>query len=219
MGRIGNSFKREIGKNAGKAVSNFIFGDSHSTPYRRVGSSIRERRTAIAEKNAEAKIERERKADLNNLNAAVLRNADIVLQTNIPTDEKELVDLLSLWSAQLGTTKWRYSSKEGRIHNQFSNALYDKYSQALIFLKTTSPTNPMVNYFQKSQDRAKKRRILSMAFSIWGVYAALALTTLFIVFLNAIDAIRNKTFETSMLIMFFAFVFVIAGHVIYKENH
>jgi hypothetical protein len=96
MGRIGNSFKREIGKNAGKAVSNLIFGDSHSTPYRRVDSNNRERRTAIAERNAEAKIERERKADLNNLNAAVLRNADIVLQTNIPTDEKELVDLLSM---------------------------------------------------------------------------------------------------------------------------
>jgi hypothetical protein len=77
----------------------------------------------------------------------------------------------------------------------------------------------MAGYYQNSQDKAKRRRILSMIFSIWGLYAALALTTLFIVFLNAIDAIRNKTFETSMLIMFFAFVFVIAGHVIYKENH
>lgn len=219
MGRIGNSFKREIGKNAGKAVSNLIFGDSHSTPYRRVDSNNRERRTAIAERNAAAKIERERKADLNNLNAAVLRNADIVLQTNIPTDEKELVDLLSMWSAQLGTTKWRYSSKEGRIHNQYSNALYDKYCQTLIMFKSKYPTNPMAGYYQNSQDKAKRRRILSMIFSIWGLYAALALTTLFIVFLNAIDAIRNKTFETSMLIMFFAFVFVIAGHVIYKENH
>ena len=26
MGRIVNSFQREIGKNAGKAVSNFLFG-------------------------------------------------------------------------------------------------------------------------------------------------------------------------------------------------
>ena len=36
MGIIDNSFKRELGKNAGKMVSNMLFGDSHSTPYRRV---------------------------------------------------------------------------------------------------------------------------------------------------------------------------------------
>src|SRR5690554_6929414 len=36
MSIVGNSFKRELGKNAGKMVSNMIFGDKHSTPYRRV---------------------------------------------------------------------------------------------------------------------------------------------------------------------------------------
>ena len=35
---IGNSFKRELGKNTAKVVSNFVFGDNWSTPYRRVGS-------------------------------------------------------------------------------------------------------------------------------------------------------------------------------------
>ena len=39
MGIIENSFKRELGKNAGKMVSNMIFGDKHSTPYRRVHSA------------------------------------------------------------------------------------------------------------------------------------------------------------------------------------
>lgn len=39
MGAASNAFSREIGKNAGKAVSNFLFGDSHSTPYRRVHSA------------------------------------------------------------------------------------------------------------------------------------------------------------------------------------
>ena len=38
MGLIGRSLKsgfgREIGKNTGKVVSNVIFGDKHSTPYR-----------------------------------------------------------------------------------------------------------------------------------------------------------------------------------------
>lgn len=39
MGIIENSFKRELGKNTGKMVSNMIFGDKHSTPYRRVHSA------------------------------------------------------------------------------------------------------------------------------------------------------------------------------------
>jgi len=39
MGETSNAFSREIGKNAGKALSNFLFGDSHSTPYRRVHSA------------------------------------------------------------------------------------------------------------------------------------------------------------------------------------
>ena len=34
MGKATDSFKREIGKNTGKWVSNKIFGDGHSTPHR-----------------------------------------------------------------------------------------------------------------------------------------------------------------------------------------
>lgn len=39
MGKASDAFSREVGKNAGKAFSNFLFGDSHSTPYRRVHSA------------------------------------------------------------------------------------------------------------------------------------------------------------------------------------
>lgn len=37
MGRFWNSLEREVGKNTGKAISNLVFGDAHSTPYRRTG--------------------------------------------------------------------------------------------------------------------------------------------------------------------------------------
>lgn len=36
MGKFENAFKREMGKNTGKVLSNFLFGDKHSTPYRKV---------------------------------------------------------------------------------------------------------------------------------------------------------------------------------------
>ena len=166
MGRIGDSFKREIGKNTGKAVSNFLFGDSHSTPYRRVDQ---ERRTAIAEKKADAEIERRYNAELNSLNAAVLRNVDIVLQTQLPHDEKGLIDLLSMWAAQLETTKWRYGSKEGRIHNQYSNALLGKYYQALLMFGSIAPANALLGYFQSQYNKAKRKKRLSKIFKIYGV--------------------------------------------------
>jgi hypothetical protein len=39
MGIGTNAFKREIGKNLGKSLSNTLLGDSHATPYRRVYSA------------------------------------------------------------------------------------------------------------------------------------------------------------------------------------
>lgn len=160
MGRVSNSFKREIGKNAGKAVSNFIFGDSHSTPYRRVDA---ERRTEIADKKADAEISRNHQADLNVLDTAVLRNVDIVLQTKIPKDEEALTNLLSLWSAQLETISWSFKHEdyEGRIHNKYSNALLSKYKQAVLMMKTIAPNSPMTEFYDNSLEKAKRRKRLS----------------------------------------------------------
>ena len=92
MGKTTDSFKREIGKNAGKAVSNWLFGDAHSTPYRRVDSAKgarRETQRSIAEAKieaqrsiAEAKIEayndRIHRNQMYALDAAVLKNIDSV---------------------------------------------------------------------------------------------------------------------------------------------
>ena len=55
MGIIEDSFKKELGKNTGKFVSNLVFGDKHSTPYRRVRSSeAQEARAEAARIRAEA---------------------------------------------------------------------------------------------------------------------------------------------------------------------
>lgn len=199
MGKTFDSFKREIGKNTGKAVSNFFFGDSHSTPYRRVDA---ERRTALAEQIAEGKRDQEERVYLNLLNSAVLENVDIVLQTKIPSDENGLNEVLSMWSAQLQTTKWRYSSKEGRIHNQFSDALYAKYSQALLMLQHIAPSSPMIEYYLKNQRSAKRKRTLSMIFSIWGLYAASAIIALITFLLYKFDVIDEDTCGWTIITLF-----------------
>lgn len=204
MGVIFNSFKREVGKNTGKAVSNFFFGDSHATPYRRVDA---ERRTALAEEKAEEQRKQEEKAYLNILNSAVLENVDVVLQTRIPNDENGLNEVLSMWSAQLHTTKWRYSSKEGRIHNQFSDALYEKYSQALLMLQHIAPSSPMIGYYLKKQKSAKKRRTLAMIFSIWGFLVTVLLVALIAFLLYNADFVDEDFFACTMLIVMIVFLY------------
>ena len=50
MGIFGNSFKRELGKNTAKRVSNAIFGDKWSTPYKRVSSPKEPSASSIAQR-------------------------------------------------------------------------------------------------------------------------------------------------------------------------
>ena len=102
MGSFGNSLKRELGKNTGKFISNVVFGDMHSTPYRRVDARRQaardarlaevEARRRVAEVKKEAKLEEarmrlkeaheraelERKNQLYAVDGAVLRNIDIL---------------------------------------------------------------------------------------------------------------------------------------------
>lgn len=173
MGKIGDSFKREVGKNTGKFVSNLVFGDKHSTPYRRVdgggSSSVRAEaaqaraeaariQAAALEEKTRAEIEKQEKDDLNILDGAVLKNVDIVLQTPIPQDEAGLVNLMSIWSAQLSGSKWDYMSAEGKIRNQFPDALMEKYKQCTLVLKSLAPTHAMIQYYDNVLTEASNRR-------------------------------------------------------------
>lgn len=162
MGRLGDSFTREVGKNTGKFVSNLIFGDKHSTPYRRVDNGRSEAakiRAAAIESKAMADIQKQKNDDLNILDGAVLENVDIVLQTPIPQEETELVKLMSMWAAQLSGSNWDFDSEEGKIRNQFPDALMEKYKQCTILIKAISPNNAMMQYFDNVLADAKKRRL------------------------------------------------------------
>lgn len=173
MGKLGNAFQREIGRNTGKFVSNLLFGDKHSTPYRRVdgggSSSVRAEaaqaraeaariQAAALEEKTSAEIEKQKKDDLNLLDGAVLKNVDIVLQTPIPQDEAGLVNLMSIWSAQLSGCKWDYMSEEGKIRNQFPDALMEKYKQCTLVLKSIAPTHAMIQYYDNVLTEASNRR-------------------------------------------------------------
>lgn len=154
MGKTFDSFKREIGKNTGKAVSNFFFGDSHATPYRRVDA---ERRARVQE----AALRQQEKQNLNLLDGAVLGNVDIVLQTPIPQDEQALLQLMSIWGAQLASSKWNFEDDEGKIRAQYPDAILEKFKQCMIVLKIIAPTSPMAEYYEKILKKANRRRFIA----------------------------------------------------------
>src|SRR5690606_1566536 len=136
---FGKSFERELGKNTGKWVSNVIFGDGHSTPYRRVGSTQhREPRRTQAELRHELEIQRiameerirrnqiaaenkRQKKEQNLLiDSAVLQNIDMISSIKVTNNSEQLVDLLSDLSIQVKTNKWHGNNEEGKIRNKYN---------------------------------------------------------------------------------------------------
>jgi len=176
MGIIGNSIKREFGKNTGKVVSNILFGDMHSTPYRRVDSA-RVRAT-------EAKIERQYKEQLFAIDNAVLENIDAVASYRISNEKEELLQQISELSVQLKANNWRetLNSEEAEVRNKFCNALFEKYKQCLRTLEAIAPDEPQLEYYKKIRKKTSFRKYIR-TYPTWigtGVFMTIALLALWI---------------------------------------
>lgn len=181
MGTLGNAFKRELGKNTGKFVSNVIFGDGHSTPYRRVDKAretnananlqmaearktnanarlqMAEARMEIAEAQAQEARERskrERKNQIYAVDSAVLENIDLLNSQAIPTDKQELLQFLSVLAVQLKATPWLDESRE-------ANALLEKFRLSIYELETAAPDDPHLQTYKNLLSQSNKKRFLA----------------------------------------------------------
>ena len=148
---------------------NVIFGDRHSTPYRRVGSTqYREprRRTQaelkyeIESQRIEAENKRLEKEQKLLIDSAVLQNIDTLSSIKVSNNSEQIVDLLLELSIQVKTNKWHESDEEGKIRNNYNEALLEKYNQALIRLKSIDPNNSQIEYFEKNIKSFKRKRFL-----------------------------------------------------------
>lgn len=170
MSSFGKSFERELGKNTGKWVSNVIFGDGHSTPYRRAENRHRQKlkQQRIQENNfhkqklTQIKLEngiREREQNLL-IDSAVLQNVDIISSYKISNNIEQIVDLLLELSIQVKTNKWYINDEEGKIRNKYNEALLEKFNQTLLRLKTIDSNNSQIEYFEKNLKNFKNKRFL-----------------------------------------------------------
>lgn len=172
MGAFENSFKRELGKNTGKFISNVVFGDKHSTPYRQVGSArqtAREERLRLAEARAETearvreqkacdRAQIERKNQLYAIDSAVFRNIDVLNSQSIPTEKPELLRMLSELSVQLKANKWESCGDEAAIRNKYTDALLEKYILCVNELKILDKNEPRLKHFNNLEKKEKRNR-------------------------------------------------------------
>lgn len=165
MGIIGNAFKREIGKNTGKTVSNIIFGDKWSTPYRRADAARetraeaqRIRQEADAERISE-KVREDHARYLNSVDNAVIQNIDQVIAIRFDdVDPSHLCHQLQGLIVQLKVNNFKDNSDEDKIRAKYSNAVLEKSKQGLELLVAIDPLNKQIPYFDKQILEAERTK-------------------------------------------------------------
>ena len=200
---FGKSFGRELGKNTAKVVSNALFGDSWSTPYRRVNRDVQrrheermrikqeaaereERRLRIAERQQADEAYRARRAELHILNSAVLENVDKLMAIPIPKTVAGLNELLGQLSIQMKSIKEHNDDKEeGRIHNQYNKALRQKLSQCLFELRCINPNDPHIPSYGEVLLEQEIKRKENEFDSKSGSYLAFSLLATFGIFITS----------------------------------
>ena len=201
---FGKSFGRELGKNTAKVISNAVFGDSWSTPYRRVNRDVQqrhedrmrlkreaaereERRLRIAERQQADEAYRARRTELNILNSAVLENVDKLMAIPIPKTVSGLNELLGQLSIQMKSIKEHDDDKEeGRIHNQYNKALRQKFSQCLFELRCINPNDhhiPSYGEVLLEQEIERKENEFDSKSGSYLVFSLLGTSGIFFTFL------------------------------------
>lgn len=163
---FGESFKREVGKNTGKMVSNLLFGDSHSTPYRRVEGRKNSKNIVTSSfDDARAqeilnRSERERKNQLYAVDSAVLQNIDLLNSQTIPMEKRELLQLLSELAVQLKANTWgeEENDDEAKIRNKYTDALLEKFRLSVYEFEMIAPDDPHLEIYKRLLSKTKKRR-------------------------------------------------------------
>lgn len=169
MGTFFKSFWSRLGRNTGNRVSNALYGDKWSTPYRATVNSTATSQRAGGQSThtpppppqpsgaydlsglfniLAAELEREDRRD----NERQIRQAFAkVSAMRIPRDEDSLVDMLQSLSVDFAGAKilknFNAQGMGKQAANTLRNAIFQKYSQALAVLEQRFPRNPLASDF------------------------------------------------------------------------
>ena len=227
MGTFENSLKRELGKNTGKFISNVIFGDRHSTPYRRVRSSNRGRRSSSESKKIEIECRRQeaiahadidRKNQLYVLDGAVLKNIDALNNLDISLEKESLLQLLSKLSVLLKVNKWESGGDEKKIRNRYTDALLEKYRLAVQELEIIDPDDPHLESYKRIYSKQKRRRFLKVYQSAIIALSMIMVGAYLIALAGSPTATLSYTVIFAIAVSFFIGIIAYIRHLLKKKH-
>lgn len=217
MSNIGKSFSREIGKNTGKVVSNLIFGDLWSTPYRRTDKAKEARAEAI-----QAKISIKQKEQICAIDSAVLQNIDSVAGYRFSNDKANLINQLSELAIQLKANKWHnvtegdeQKKEEAKVRNKYCDALFEKYKQGLSTLKTIDPDEPQIDYFEKIKKRTTFGKLIRK-YQYFVLIISLLIVIAILIFICALDEMEESKRNITLIISATSIITLISTIIYFK---
>lgn len=170
MGKGVDSFKREIGKNAGKWVSNKVFGDGHSTPHR---VNINSSKKSEINYNEESLLNTGKKIFSESLKEVFEDKGEIkkinikkedVINKSIPNETDEIMNLVNQMLSNIKSNGWKFGNNDEHI-NSFSDACLTKLELCSIKLKSINEIQQF-EYLEIEIKKLKKKRLFQK-YAIW----------------------------------------------------
>lgn len=168
-----SSLKGQVGRDTGRVVSNFVYGNKHASKYKRVDNddSKNVRANLKIQKDYEIEIlEKEKNNELDFLKKKqefkdiedkkvfVTQNLKKISSMLIPSKKEILVDQLYSLSIEISASSWKdYEEDINKISNAYTDAVFKKYEQHLFALKTKFPSSVEIVYFEKQYNKYKKQ--------------------------------------------------------------
>lgn len=176
MGKGTDAFKRELGKNTAKWVSNKVFGDGHSTPHR-VSVKVQQQKLENDIRKAELKAETKKRRAENRKEffskgkeflSDNIGKSDEVLKTEskideivslkIPTEVSEIKKTSNYLLSLVKNSGWKAGENEKHI-NALSDACLIKLEQCVIALNSNGESNYSI-YIQEEIKQLKKKKFI-----------------------------------------------------------
>ena len=158
-----SSLKGQLGRDTGRLISNKVYGNRHATKYQRVDNSKTiaknlklEQKYGLEllekEKNIEIDFlkQKEEIKNIQDKKAFVDQNLKKIIGMKVPNSKDGIIDNLHSLSVEITSNKWKDSEDEiNKISNVYTDALFKKYEQHLVTLKSKFPSAVEIQYFEK----------------------------------------------------------------------
>ena len=166
-----SSLKGQLGRDTGRLISNKVYGNRHATKYQRVDNSKTIAKNLKLEKKYELELlEQEKNSEINFLKKKeeikdfqdkkvfVDQNLKEIIGMKVPDSKDRIIENLHSLSIEITSNKWKDSEDEiNKISNVYTDALFKKYEQHLVTLKSKFPSAVEIQYFEKQSKAFQKQ--------------------------------------------------------------